>query len=206
MIIYTESNWFLDLVYQQAHFSAAQDLLVLHEQGHICLVWPSVCVTETAQSLEYRRLSYLDRLSRHLEEALREFANIDLASVVTQRRALMVTRRLTDRVRAELDRRFDDWTQRIFDAHLEMIPLTAATIAQARQFQGQFDLERADARILASVLSHAPTQADPERLFLNRDRHFDTDEIRAELRAAGVELVNDPDNLVNHRIRGLFRI
>jgi hypothetical protein len=56
------------------------------------------------------------------------------------------------------------------------------------------------------VLAHAPTQADPERLFLNRDRHFDTDEIRAELRAAGVELVSDPDNLVNHRIRGRLRI
>jgi hypothetical protein len=206
MIIYTESNWFLDLVYQQVHFPAAQDLIVLHEQGHICLVLPSVCLTETAKSLEYRKLSYLNRLSLHLEETIHEFANVDLASVTIQRRALELTRRLTDRVRDELDRRFDDWTQRIFDAHVEMIPLTAAIVAQARQFQGQFNLERADARILASVLAHAPTQADPERLFLNRDRHFDTDEIRAELWAAGVELVIDPDNLVTHRIRGRLRI
>ena len=74
MIVYVETNFILELAFQQEQRDACEEILHLSETGSVKLVIPAYCLAEpheklTRQEIERRRLQEL--LDRELQQLLR---------------------------------------------------------------------------------------------------------------------------------------
>jgi hypothetical protein len=98
-----------------------------------------------------------------------------------------VTALLTSSVKDE-NNRFDQVRARLLAA-CEVIPLEATTLAAVARYEKDYGLERQDAVVYASVLSHLASSASPVSCFLNRDKHFANPVIRSELERHNCTLI-----------------
>ena len=195
MWIYVDTNFLLELVYEQEQHGSVGELLTLAERGAVTLHVPAFSVAEAVSSvfgqIGRRRSVY--------------------AAVVTEAREL---RRSTSRrsIASNLIALADDLSTANDADEASLIatisrvlalgpalPLDAAVDSIASRYRSTLSLSLPDAMVLASTVTDLERQpvATAGHLFLSRDaKAFDAPAIRTELRRVGCVYVGNFDHAV----------
>jgi predicted nucleic acid-binding protein len=182
MIVYVESNFCLELVFQQEEEAQAEEILQLAEAGRLELVLPQFAVCEPFSTLnryENERRRFLNELNKQLSELDRSIHQQQIVAG-TQPLVAMLTR-----IGQDQTNRLKTVVERMLGCG-RTVPLTAPLFASARQVEGQFDLSPQDAIVAASVLGDLQPQNAPQNshAFLSRNSK-DFNPMRAEFTALG---------------------
>lgn len=178
MIVYCESNFVLELAYEQSEATYCQQLLAAAKEGRINLAIPAYSLTEPYETLVRRskqrtllhtslrdELRQLSRSSSYeaKQESFREVTGVLIDSIEEQRQAL-------DRVVTEI---------------LEIariLPVTADVVSKALELKETLKLSPQDAFVYSSVLSDAETKpTDPKCFITLNSNDFNDDEISNDL-------------------------
>jgi hypothetical protein len=179
MILYVETNFVMELAYEQASSSVCEDLIADFKAGRTRLVLPAFCLSEplmTNVGHAKRKREFVDRLNieltqlertrryRHLPGSVEEFRRGIIESIATEKAKL-------DEVLVDLS------------SSVEIAPLTDAVFRRAIALQGAGTLEPPqDAIVLASVLEHlAGTPAGAKCFVTSNSRDFASPDIEDEL-------------------------
>ncbi len=179
MILYVETNFFLEVALAQEQSDSAVRLLELAENGSIVLCFPTFCLGEAFAAIQ-RRASERQRFYQSLQDQSRQLAR----STPQQRLASELGALATSVVavnRAEANG-LDSAVFRIVRAG-GAIELSRAEYDLARSYASQHGLDPQDAIVLACVISHlviAPPRE--QKLFVSRDAAaFATSAVQDEL-------------------------
>ncbi|PZV00500.1 MAG: PIN domain-containing protein [Leptolyngbya sp.] len=186
MNIYAETNFVLELTFEQEQCSDCEQILSLCEAGQAKLIMPAYSLAEpheklTRQSRNRRELQQLlnaelSQLSRTASYASRIQSIQDIASLLVQSNE-------------EERSRFIQCRQRIVEVG-EIIALTAEILSGAAEFETRYDLAPQDALVYASVISHLQNFRPQQACFLNRNsKDFDSPDIVEELNQLNCRMI-----------------
>ena len=182
MIVYVETNFLLELAFQQESYESCEEILRLANSASISLVLPACCVSEAYvgwYGITHRRRKFQAELQNHLREMSRSASH----------------RGLVDRHRDVLDALVagdEESRYRLLAAIASVeadgatIPVTERIVLLAGLQEGAFSLSPQDALVLASVTWDSLERSQPQ-CFVTKDRGFDKQKIREELRSGGGE-------------------
>jgi len=187
MIVYVESNFCLELAFQQEEEAQAEEILQLANARRFELVLPQFAVCEPFSTLnryDNERRRFLNDLNKQLSELNRSAQH---QGIVAGMQPLVAT--LT-RIGQDQANRLEAVVERMLHCG-RTIPLTAALFASARQLEGQYDLSPQDAIVAASVLGDLqPLNAAPEsHAFLSRNSK-DFNPMRGDFSALGCQYLS----------------
>lgn len=179
MNIYVETNFVLELTFEQEQGSSCEQILQLCEAGKAKLIVPAYSLAEP-----HEKLSRQARSRRHLQQLLE-----------TELRQLLRTASYTSRIRSIQDiaslmiqsneeerHRFIQCRERLLKIG-EIVALNASILSRAASYETIYDLTPQDALVYASVISHLQYDAPERACFLNRNsKDFDSPDIIDELR------------------------
>jgi predicted nucleic acid-binding protein len=178
--VYVESNFVLELVYEQEEVAAARGLLSLGEDGAIALALPAFAVAEplsTIRNRAVRRRQLVSALSGELAE-LRRSESIRAAAEEAESVELLLAEieqtQLTD---------FETVVIRVASA-ARILPILHEGLSLAFEVQRELALELTDALIVGAVLQDLPGRAG-ESCFLTQDQTLASPRVRERLGAAG---------------------
>lgn len=183
MIVYVETNFLLEIAFEQEEEEACNAILDLVEStSNLELAVPAFCYSEALWALRGRRKQrnlLQDELKRELHEigrtrSYREKAQGDLARILTE--SIQNAESRLEALRERL----------ITNGYV--LPLTHEVFQRAAGASEQFGLQEPDSVVLATVLIHRISGAE-DACFLNRNvRDFDAS-VSAELSATGCKLI-----------------
>ena len=170
------------------------DALLSSSKTDIRLVLPSVCLMEAISAFDWKRIERnrlkdeLDRQLIQLQRSINVQAAQELATELTQ--ADLTNTKLL----SELFQRLDDYVVRVTE-RAELVPVSADVVRREVQIVNGTELDRADALILASVLSHSEDQPEGKKAFLTGDiKDFLKQPVRVLLASAGIKLLSSSEN------------
>jgi hypothetical protein len=186
MIVYVESNFCLELAFQQEEEAHAEEILKLSEAGRLELVFAQFAVCEPFSTLnryENERREFLNELNKHLSELNRSAPQ---QGVVAGTQPLVATLTWIGQDRSN---RLEAVVERMLQCG-RSIPLTGVLFAAARKLEGHFDLSPQDAIVAASVLGDLrPQNAQPDsHAFLSRNSK-DFNPMKGEFSALGCRYI-----------------
>jgi predicted nucleic acid-binding protein len=188
VIVYVETNFLLELAFQQESYESCEEILRLANSGSISLVLPACCVAEAYvgwYGITHRRRKFQAELQNHLREMSRSASH----------------RGLVDRHRDVLDALVagdEESRNRLVAAITSVetdgatIPVTALMFAMVALHEEAHSLSPQDALVLASVKSHAEQCSGP-KCFVTKDKDFNKPAIRQELGPECEVLMNFAD-------------
>ncbi len=178
MIVYVETNFLLELAYQQESFESCEEILRLAKGGLISLVLPAFCITE-AYLTWHRKNTERQKFHAQLQTYLSELSrSAPYRGLVDQYRDVMTA----------LIAGSEESRVRLVDAIASIepdgstIPLTFEVIYMVGFHEDAYSLSPQDALVLASVKSHSELRGGPQ-CFVSKDRGFVKQKIREELRS-----------------------
>jgi predicted nucleic acid-binding protein len=191
MIVYVESNFCLELAFQQEEEAQAEEILQLAEAGQVEFVFPQFAVCEPFSTLnryDNERRRFLNELNKHLSELNRSAPH---QGIVAGTLPLVAT--LT-RIGQDQSNRLETVVGRMLTCG-RSIPLTAPLFASAQQIEGQYDLSPQDAIVAASVLGDLQQQNAPKdsHVFLSRNSK-DFSPMKADFDAKGCRYIGKFDD------------
>lgn len=194
--VFVETNFLLELAFEQEQARACEGLLDLAERGAITLHLPVVCLLEAHKSLRDRYREWRRMRDQIKNDIFREGAR--MASL--RERAASVRAgvdEMVDEYLAEAARRLDAFAAKA-EAVCDILPMEPATVAQANRHREELGLALFDAVVLATVVeSLRATRRDA--LFITRNsRDFEDPQIRAQLRALSCKLFTSFDSALKH--------
>jgi hypothetical protein len=167
MIVLGESNFVLELAFQQEEARDVESIVVLAEHRAIELVIPACALNEPYETLVRRRKersTTLEKLRNELRQLVRsrEFAELaETSKAVTG--ALAAS--------GESEARGLDATIRRLLACATVPPLSRSTIVSALEAQARFQLEPQDAVVFASVDEYLRDLPEGPKVFINKNYH-----------------------------------
>lgn len=178
MNVYVETNFVLELVFEQEQHQWCQNLLSLCEAKKISLLLPAYCLVEPHEKLARQHSTRLD-LQRVLTAEVRQLSRTtSYASRVNQ---IQDIRDLLIQSNQDERQRFYQYLERILHT-VEVIPLTADIIREGERNERQYTLRPQDAIVYASVIAHLRKNTVAESCFLNRNsRDFNVSTVLDEL-------------------------
>lgn len=188
MIVFVESNFVLELAFEQQDAVSARRILEIAEQGRITLAIPAFALTEPYETLARRtkeRKRLLEQLRPEIFQLGRSqpFAHL----VSTSKQIADALAGSGDLQALELDK-----TVRRICACAKVLPLTGSVAASALDLQQDLALSPQDAFILASVEDCLRELPDGVKLFVNKNsRDFFSDEILERLGQHSCDLIYD---------------
>jgi predicted nucleic acid-binding protein len=182
MIVYVESNFCLELAFQQEEEAQAEEILQLAEARHFELVFPQFAVCEPFSTLNRygnERRRFLNDLNRQLSELNRSAQH---QAIVAGTQPLVGT---LNRIGQDQTNRLESVVERMLQSG-RSIPLTGPLFASARQVERQYGLSPQDAIVAASVVSDLQAQnaTQDSHAFLSRNSK-DFNPMRADFSALG---------------------
>lgn len=150
MNVYIETNFVLELVFQQEQFVNCEQILQLCETGRIKLVVPAYSLAEPHEKLSRQAKSRRD-LQQVLDTELRQLART--ASYTTRINSIQDIASLLVQSNKDERQRFVQYRVRLLKS-MEVIALTADILTEAATYEDPFDLKPQDALVYASVISH----------------------------------------------------
>jgi len=178
MNVYVETNFVLELVFQQEQSDNCEQILLLGERKAIELLLPAYCLAEPYEKLR-RQSNRRGELSRALNEELRLLART--AAYARQIERLLEVDRLLEESNQEERQRYNQYLEQLLQS-ASIIPLSADILKTALHAEARFDLRPQDAIVLASVLDHLSLASADTKCFLNRNaRDFGNPNIVQEL-------------------------
>lgn len=197
MIVYVETNFLLEIAFQQESYESCEEILRLAGNGSISLVLPACCITESYlgwHGINSRRRKFQAELQNHLREMSR---SAPYRGLVDQYATVLVT----------LVAGREETRQRLIAAIASVeadgatIPLTTEILSMVDSHEDAYSLSPQDALVLASVKSHAEQRIGP-KCFVTKDRDFSKPAIRDELGAECELLMNFDDAVAYIKNRG----
>lgn len=170
MNVFVESNFLLEIAFQQEHHTACERILAGATTGKYALHVPQYALTEVFQTLHRRsaeRADYQNYFQKEIEQHRRE-AETDATEIDLLVRLLNDL--LTTRTATQASRLFA-LTQQLA-AEAPGPPLTAAVLAEAPLLQAAHGLLAQDALVYASVLAGLRLLSSGAKLFVTRN-HID---------------------------------
>lgn len=189
MHVFVESNFVLELAFQQTEHSFCQRILTAAEQGYLTLIVPQYALTEVFQTLGSRRIARAklrDLLAKEIEQHRRE-AEADSPSMDTLEQLL--NNLLTTRTLTQKSRLFE-----IAATLARVAPgpnLTADIMEEAQRQEQVHGLSPQDALVYASVIAGIRVlPIDVPKLFITRNKNdFNKTQLVQELQTHQCELL-----------------
>lgn len=178
MNIYVETNFLLELVFQQEQLASCEQILQLCEARLAQLVIPAYSLAEPHEKLT-RQAKNRRELQRVLNEELQQLARS--ASQKARINSIEDVASLLVQSSEEERQRFVAYRER-FIKNAEVIALTADILNEAAAYEYPLDLSPQDALVYSSVISHLRQHHPQIACFLNRNsKDFDSPDIVDEL-------------------------
>ena len=191
MIAYVETNFVLELAFQQEQRDACEEILRLSGIGAVQLVIPAYCLVEPHEKLkrqvtERRRLQ--ESLDLELQQLLRTADFQPRINSIQELSNLIVQSSYVQR------KRFDRYREQVL-AIAEIIPLSREILAAASRSETLCTLEPQDAIVYASILAHLTSRTESSCCFLNRNsKDFDNPKIVDELKQHQCRMISRFDD------------
>lgn len=178
MNIYVETNFVLELVFEQEQHSSCEQILTLCESNQAHLVIPAYSLAEPHEKLTRQTINRKE-LQRNLEKELRELART--ASYSEQVSHFQKMTSLLVKSNEEEKQRFINYRDKLLKL-AEIIPLSIDILKNAATYESPYDLSPQDALVYASVITHLHQTKPPVSCFLNKNsKDFDNPDIVDEL-------------------------
>jgi predicted nucleic acid-binding protein len=183
--VYVETNFVLEMAFEQEQAEACEDILQRAEAGTIRLLLPAFSFIEPYEKLR-RQKSERFAFQTALEKEQREFGRYR-SSTQEQRDAWSSVKESLVRSTQEAEQRFKSLQQRLLKV-AQVLPLTAEVIATAAKCIEDYGLNHPDALVMASVLCDPDLGSEPS-CFMNRNtKDFNDASIVDELKLRHCEL------------------
>lgn len=186
MTVFAETNFLLELAYQQEEHESCEEILALAEAGRIDLVVPAFCVVEARMTHDRQvkeRTEFQKALARQVRELSRSRPYSDLPAKSRDLVTVLVESEEEER------RRLREAVDRIGAAG-RFASTTPEVLLRADRAETEADLTPPDAIVYASVLLQAGSEPGTPKCFLNRNsRDFMNPVVQAELGRGGCRLL-----------------
>jgi predicted nucleic acid-binding protein len=200
MKIYVETNFVLELVFQQEQYPSCEEVVHLGETGKAQIVIPAYCLAEPHEKLR-RQSSNRKELQQMLDAELRQLART--APYTSRINSIQDISSLLIKSNEEERQRFLLYRERLLRT-AEIVPLTTEILTAALNYEAKYDLSPQDALVYASVIHHLHQYSPAESCFLNRNsRDFDNPDIVDELSKINCKMIprfDDGLRLIQSRI------
>jgi predicted nucleic acid-binding protein len=184
--IYVETNFVLELTFEQEQCSSCEQIIALCEAGQATLILPAYSLAEPHEKLT-RQSRNRRELQQLLEAELRQLSRT--ASYASRIQSIQDIASLLIQSNEEERHRFSQYRQHIFGFG-EIIALTATILKEATECESNYDLTPQDALVYASVVSHLRSSKPQQACFLNRNsKDFDSPDIIAELNQLNCRMI-----------------
>ncbi len=178
MNVYVETNFVLELAFQQEQFVSCEQILQLGEAGGIKLVIPAYSLAEPHEKL-IRQANSRKELQRKLRDELQQLSRT--ASYMSRISSIQDIANLLVQSNEEDQQRFVQYRERLLES-AEVIALTADILTEAAVGEEGYTLKPQDALVYASVITHIRQNQPQIACFLNRNtKDFDSPNIVDEL-------------------------
>ena len=178
MNIYVETNFVLELAFEQEQRASCEQILQMCEAGQAHLIIPAYCLAEPHEKLS-RQARNRQELQRSLNVELRQL--LRTASYASRIKSIQDLASLMVQSNEEERNRFIQCRERLLDVG-EIVALTAEILSEAASYETTYDLTPQDALVYASVIAHLRRDQPQQACFLNRNsKDFDSPDIVDEL-------------------------
>lgn len=178
MNVYVETNFVLELAFQQEQFVSCEQILQLGEAGRIQLVIPAYSLAEPHEKL-IRQANSRKELQRKLRDELQQLSRT--ASYMSRISSIQDIANLLVQSNEEEQQRFVQYRERLLQS-AEVVALTADILTEAAVDEENYTLKPQDALIYASVITHLRQNQPQIACFLNRNtKDFDNPNIVEQL-------------------------
>lgn len=174
MKIYVESNFVLELAFQQEQFASCEQILQLCEVGSVQLIIPAYSLAEPHEKLS-RQAKNRKQLQQALDAEIRQLSRTEFyenrISSIQDIASLLI------QSNEEEQQRFRQYRHRILNC-AQVIALTNDILAEAATYEDPYDLSPQDALVYTSVIFHLRQHRPVTACFLNRNsKDFDSPDI-----------------------------
>ena len=167
MIVYVETNFLLEIAYQQERCDTCRELLDLSECGLLSLVIPAVSTAEARTTWD-RKLSERNVLLRdQLQPLIRQLSRSQQFQALPETSKDLIAGIVASGEDARI--RMDEAIV-IIRRFGEIDPLTAEVLDGASTYERSYSLTPPDAAILANIIAHAQASRRSEMLCQPRQK------------------------------------
>ena len=187
MIVYVETNFVLELAFQQEEHASCADIVTLARENRITIHVPAFSLMEPYVALAGRAV-HRQRALNELAQPVRELGrSAPYAEAATRFRG-MLNLLLTQSSREERTRIRATKEMLLQAAH--PIGLSQEILLSASEIEKRHNLSPQDSVVYASIRSHRDRHRPAKSVFLNRNsKDFDVPALREDLTALGCKLV-----------------
>jgi hypothetical protein len=179
MIVLAESNFVLEIAFQQEQAAEAQHVADLAEARRLELIVPACCFAEPYQTL-IRRQRERKVLSKNLQDELRQLGR---SRAFAARGSAWQELAQTLAAGDESEAKGLENTIQSLTGFCTVAPLTRQVIRDAQQVQAEFDLDPHDALVFASIDAVLRERDQAPKVFINKNsKDFATPQIEEHLR------------------------
>lgn len=191
MNIYVETNFVLELVFQQEQWESCEQILQICEAGRAKLVIPAYSLAEpheklTRQAKNRRELQQL--LNTELSQLIRTASYTDRIRSIQDIASLLLQSNEEER------QRFTQYRDRLLNS-AEAIALSVDILTEAARCEAPYNLKPQDALIYASVIAHLSQDNPSVACFVNRNsKDFNNPDIVDELNNYNCRMISRFDD------------
>ncbi|MFB2981009.1 PIN domain-containing protein [Microseira sp. BLCC-F43] len=186
MNIYVETNFVLELTFEQEQCASCEQILQLCEAGQAKLIVPAYSLAEPHEKLS-RQARRRRELQQLLDAELRQLSRT--ASYVSRIKSIQDIATLIVQSNEEERHRFIQCRERLLNIG-EIVALNANILIEAASYETTYDLTPQDALVYASVIGHLRHDQPQQACFLNRNsKDFDSPDIIDELRQFNCRMI-----------------
>lgn len=174
MNIYVETNFILEIAFEQEQCDSCEQILQLSEAEQVNLVVPVYSLTEPHEKLQ-RQAGKRRALKESLDAELRQLSRT--ASYASRIKSIQNIADLMLQSNEEERERFAQCRERLLNI-AEIITLTSDVLVEAVSCETTYDLKPQDALVFASIVRHLRFHRPYQACFLNRNsKDFDSPDV-----------------------------
>jgi predicted nucleic acid-binding protein len=186
MNIYVETNFILELVFEQEQCAICEKILGFFEAQKANLIIPTYSLAEPHKKL-IRQAKERRKLQQSLDQELRELSRTK--SYKKRLYSIENIKSLIVQSSQDASEKFVKYREYILKI-AEIIPLNANILLKAVSAEENYDLSPQDALVYVSVLKHLQNNKPDQACFLNRNsKDFKTPDIIDELKSLNCRLI-----------------
>jgi predicted nucleic acid-binding protein len=189
--IYVETNFVLELVYEQEQCASCEKILELCEAQKANLIIPAYSLAEPHEKL-IRQAKERRALQQSLDKELRELSRTK--SYKNRLKSIEDIKTLIVQSSQEIGENFAKYREYLLKI-AEIIPLNADILLQAASAEENHKLSPQDALVYVSVLKHLQENKPQQACFLNcNSKDFKIPEIDDQLESLNCRLITQFDD------------
>ena len=190
MNIYVETNFVLELVFEQEQCASCERILELCEENKANLIIPAYSLAEPHEKL-IRQANDRRGLQESLDKELRELSRTK--SYKNRLDSIEDIKSLIVQSSQEIGENFAKYREHLLKI-AEIIPLNADILFESASAEENYNLSPQDALVYVSVLKHLQENKPQEACFLNRNwKDFKTPDIVDELQSLNCKMFDKFD-------------